>query len=110
MLTKEMIGVIVIVLTALLLIGISLPLLMGKGASLIAGYNTASPEEKARYDEKALCRFTGRLLLAIGLCTFLLIPAVLFNMAWLGIAYALLATVLSVFGAVYCNTGNRFRK
>lgn len=29
----------------------------GKGSSLIAGYNTAGPEEKKKYDEKALCRF-----------------------------------------------------
>lgn len=31
----------------------------GKGTSLIAGYNTASPEEKAKYDERSsarLCR------------------------------------------------------
>lgn len=28
----------------------------GKGAFLIAGYNTASAEEKAQYDEKKLCR------------------------------------------------------
>ena len=31
----------------------------GKGAFLIAGYNTASAAERARYDEKALCRFMG---------------------------------------------------
>ena len=29
----------------------------GKGAFLIAGYNTASAAERARYVEKALCRF-----------------------------------------------------
>lgn len=110
MLTKEIFGVVVIALTALLLMGLSLPLLMGKGAWLIAGYNTASPEEKARYDEKALCRFTGKLLLVIGLCTFLLIPGVLFNMMWLTIGYVAVAVGLTVFSLIYCNTGNRFRK
>lgn len=34
-------------------------LLSGRGAWLIAGYNTASKEEKAKYDEKKLCRVTG---------------------------------------------------
>lgn len=34
-------------------------LLSGRGAWLIAGYNTASKEEKAEYDEKKLCRVTG---------------------------------------------------
>lgn len=38
---------------------LSLVLLLGKGSWLIAGYNTASPEEKKRYDEKRLCRVTG---------------------------------------------------
>lgn len=34
-------------------------LLAGKGGFLIAGYNTASKEKKACYDEKKLCRVVG---------------------------------------------------
>ena len=34
-------------------------LLSGHGANLIAGYNTASEEEKNRYDAKKLCRTVG---------------------------------------------------
>lgn len=34
-------------------------LLSGRGGFLIAGYNTASREDKSRYDEKKLCRVTG---------------------------------------------------
>lgn len=37
----------------------SIVLLTGHGAGLIAGYNTASKEEKSKYDEKKLCRVTG---------------------------------------------------
>ena len=33
--------------------------LCGKGGFLIAGYNTANKEEKAKYDEKKLCRVMG---------------------------------------------------
>lgn len=33
---------------------LSILLLSGKGSWLIAGYNTASPEEKAKYDSKKL--------------------------------------------------------
>ena len=32
---------------------------MGKGSFLIAGYNTASEKEKAKYNEKKLCRIVG---------------------------------------------------
>lgn len=38
---------------------VSLVLLSGHGGFLIAGYNTASKEEKEKYDEKKLCRITG---------------------------------------------------
>lgn len=34
-------------------------LLTGHGANLIAGYNTSSEEEKSKYDTKRLCRVTG---------------------------------------------------
>ena len=38
---------------------ISIVLLSGHGANLIAGYNTASEEEKNRYDAKKLCCTVG---------------------------------------------------
>ena len=37
----------------------SIILLTGRGAGLIAGYNTAGKEEKRNYDEKKLCRVIG---------------------------------------------------
>ena len=38
---------------------ISIILLSGHGSWLISGYNTASKEEKKKYDEKKLCRTMG---------------------------------------------------
>ena len=38
---------------------ISIILLSGHGSWLISGYNTASKEEKEKYDEKKLCRTMG---------------------------------------------------
>lgn len=38
---------------------LTLLLLSGKGSFLIAGYNTADAETKAKYDEKKLCLITG---------------------------------------------------
>ncbi|MBE6940099.1 MAG: DUF3784 domain-containing protein [Ruminococcaceae bacterium] len=46
-------------------------LLSGRGAWLIAGYNTADAEEKSRYDEKKLCRIMGVGMLVL---TALLLP------------------------------------
>ena len=38
---------------------ISIMLLSGHGSWFISGYNTASKEEKAKYNEKKLCKTTG---------------------------------------------------
>lgn len=38
---------------------LSVVLLSGRGSFLIAGYNTASQKEKARYDQQRLCRVMG---------------------------------------------------
>ncbi len=38
---------------------ISVMLLSGRGSWFISGYNMASSQEKARYNEKKLCRTTG---------------------------------------------------
>ena len=85
-------------------------LLCGKGAFLIAGYNTMSETEKNAIDEKRLCRFMGKLMLAMAGCWCVV---TLFevrgpkSLLWVAIA----AFLAIVFGAViYANTGNRFRK
>ena len=38
---------------------LSIVLLSGHGSWVISGYNTASKEEKGKYDEKKLCRTMG---------------------------------------------------
>lgn len=44
---------------------ITISLLSGKGAWLIAGYNTMSKEEKESFDKKKLSKFAGVLFLFI---------------------------------------------
>ncbi len=69
-------GVIILLVMALVFLVMAIFLLMGKGAWLIAGYNTASQEERDKYDEKKLCRATGLICL---LCAVLMCV-----LAWLG--------------------------
>ena len=81
-----------------------------KGAFLIAGYNTASAAEKVRYDEKALCRFMGKLMFALAAC-----QAVMgLGAAWAGMWLYWLGIVLflasAVGGVIYANTGRHFLK
>lgn len=82
----------------------------GKGAFLIAGYNTSSKAEKEQYDKTALCKFMGKLMFALAACWVLV-----------ALGSALPLTVLHVIGmalflgivfaaVIYANTGNRFKK
>ncbi len=82
----------------------------GKGAFLIAGYNTAPAWEKDRYDEKALCRFMGTFMFILAACWAVVAAADLFHsnvLRWAGFALFLAAVTA---GVVYANTGNRFKK
>jgi hypothetical protein len=51
---------------------ISIYIFSGKGAWLIAGYNTMSKEEKAQFDEKKLCHSAGTFLLFVTFLTAIL--------------------------------------
>jgi preprotein translocase subunit SecG len=84
--------------------------LRGKGAFLIAGYNTSSKAEKQKYDEKALCRFMGRSMFALAACwaiSALSEPAGNMIPFWIGLG---LFFAVIAFMVIYANTGNRFRK
>lgn len=110
--TSDMIGLAVVVAVGLGLVGLSVPVLRGKAAWLVAGYNTMSPDEKAQWDGPALARFTGKILLAMGVVT-LPYGVGLFHFGWgvwLTLTYLAVMVGLSVFAAIWCNTGNRFRK
>ena len=51
----------------ILMVIASLILISGRGAFLIAGYNTMSKDKKAQYDERKLCRMVGCSLSIIAL-------------------------------------------
>ena len=63
---------IVLVLVAAILLIMGIVILMGKGDNLIAGYNTASKEERSKYNIKRLRRLIGGLLIVLAPSTFLL--------------------------------------
>ena len=60
----------------LILAAMSIALLSGHGSWLIAGYNTASKEDKAIYNEIKLCRVMG---IGIMIITLLILIAELFE-------------------------------
>nr|WP_295877464.1 DUF3784 domain-containing protein [uncultured Akkermansia sp.] len=83
---------------------------MGKCSFLIAGYNTLSREKKERYDERALCRFTGRLMFFLAFCMLISIISIILESPVLLSIAVFLFVVSITFAIIYANTGNRFRK
>lgn len=82
----------------------------GKGTDLIAGYNTASPSERAKWDEKALCRGTGILLLLMIGCIALTGAGAVLHAATLVWGGLFLLAVLTAGGLTYINKSKRFKK
>jgi undecaprenyl pyrophosphate phosphatase UppP len=84
-----------------------------KAGYLIAGYNTMSKQEKAKYNEEALTKFVGNMLMVAAATLLLPLVALLFVddlTTSLFVVSWVLFTVVIIGGLIYANTGNRFRK
>lgn len=92
----------------LLIIGITL--CCGKGADLIAGYNTASPKEKDEYDEKALCRATGVLVLLVVADIVLIWTGMVLEIPWLEWGGGMVLLLIAIVGVNMIGRNSRFRK
>ena len=97
-------------MVAALLAVLAVVFLAGKGAFLLAGYNTASPEEKAQYNEKRLCRVAGGgfLLLAIMLAVAILWDFQLpYGLDWIvPWGFLLVIAAIIVLANTVCKVGN----
>lgn len=82
----------------------------GKGAFLIAGYNTMSDEEKAQYDEAALCKFMAKIMYGLCFSIFLWGLSEVLKMNILFVIGLVLFMCLIFFALTYLNTGNRFKR
>jgi len=98
--------VFLIILAALLAI-LGIIVLIGKGDNLIAGYNTASKEERAKYDVKRLRWLTGGLLVVLAPAVFLLNGEPTMGTVF---SFICLVFVLSIVMVVLCNTWAKKKK
>lgn len=98
----------IVILLLFLLLGVLF--WRGKGAALIAGYNTMPPREKERYDEKKLCRFMAKFMFALAACWAVAASSELFHaMILMQVGMALFFAVTFA-GVIYANTKERFKK
>ena len=89
----------IIVAAILLIMGIVV--LIGKGDNLIAGYNTASKEERAKYNIKRLRGLIGGLLIVLAPMTFFLLREVSMTAMW---SFVALTFVMSIVVVILANT------
>ncbi|MDO4307115.1 MAG: DUF3784 domain-containing protein [Eubacteriales bacterium] len=71
---------------------LSIVWISGHGSWLISGYNTASKEEKAKYDEKRLCRTMGIGMAVIAV--FILISGLFENVLPASFVYVLIGVII----------------
>ena len=96
--------------TMVLFIVLGIVFLCGKGAFLIAGYNPLPSEGKAKVDEAKLTKFMGKLMFALAACWLVVASSEVFQtmlLFWIGFG---LFSITAIVGAVYANTGDRFRR
>ncbi len=107
---EDLIGIIVTGFILLIFIGLGVVLRSGRGAFLISGYNMLSKEQKAKYDEKALCRFVGNMLFVIAIILVFAIIGGIYEIIWL-ISLSTTALIAFTIGClIYVNTSNRFKR
>ncbi|GAA0736526.1 DUF3784 domain-containing protein [Clostridium oceanicum] len=104
------VGIIILVAVTLLFVILGIVLKCGKGSFLIAGYNMASEEEKAKYDEKALCNFMGNLMLVISAIIIFMGICLVLELESLKPIATCLIPIVTIGAIIYTNTGNRFKK
>lgn len=103
-----LITIIPLAIVSAILVTLAVTIYRGKGDTLIAGYNTASAEEKAQYDIKRLRRATALTLLTIA--TTLSVYGVYLsiadeqNSALAAILLTATIVAISVIGVIVLNT------
>ena len=91
----------VLIVVAAILVIMGILILIGKGDNLIAGFNTASREEKAQYHVKRLRGLIGGLLIVLAPMMFLLLREETMEAMW---SFVALAFVLCIVVVVLANT------
>ena len=97
-------------LLAALCIAVGIVFRNGKGTSMLAGYNTMSDTEKARYDVSAWLKYLGNIALLVGVVTMMFgfitsfIDGVMVHMI-----YGAVVVAIGILGIALSRNGERFR-
>ena len=98
---------IVLIVLAVLLLIMGIVILIGKGDNLIAGYNTASKEERSQYNVKRLRGLIGGFLLILAPMMVLLLGE---ESLASGFSFSALTLVLCIVVVILANTWAKKKK
>ena len=87
---------ITLILVAALLLIMGIVIVIGKGDNLIAGYNTASKEERAQYNIKRVRVLIGGLLIVLAPMLLLLLEEDTMTAVWSFVAFTFVACIVVV--------------
>ena len=100
---------IIFIVTAMVCVGFGLVFVKGKGSGLLAGYNTMTAAEKAKYNEKALLKNTAKLMFLLaalhGLTGILFIASL-----WIGALVVFIPGYIILFATGQCATGKNSKR
>ena len=95
------VSIIVLVIVGAILAIMGVTILIGKGDNLIAGYNTASKEEREQYNIKRLRGLIGGLMIVLAPMTILLIGAETITATF---SFIILTLLLCIIVVILANT------
>jgi len=93
---------------ALFLVVCGIMFLRGRWENLLAGWNTMSETERAKWNKDAMFRFTGWMLIIMSVPLFLLPLVIHYELTALIWVMIGLMTAIPVVGAIYMNVSKRF--
>ena len=105
--------IIVLALSAVLFVALfvqSIFLLNGKGASLIAGYNTLPKAEQEKYNKVALCKFVGVMLLFLNIFIIGMTVSIALRQLIPAITCGVMFMLTVLFTVFWVNYSSRFKK
>ena len=105
-----MVSIISMLAASVLFVVLGIVFSFGKGAFLIAGYNTASKAKKETYDEGALCRAMGKAMFSLTAATLMWALSEALAIPWLFSVGLLLFFSTIVFMVLYANFSKKIRK
>ena len=92
---------VVLIIVALVCAGLGIWILIGKGDNLIAGYNTASKEEREQYDIKRLRGLIGGLMVVLAPMILLMLGNESMASTW---SFCAIVFVLCIVVVILANT------